>query len=45
MATIQECDRIMVLDQGSIVEFDKPAVLLNKEKGLFLELTKIANET
>jgi ATP-binding cassette subfamily C (CFTR/MRP) protein 4 len=36
MATIQECDRIMVLDQGLIVEFDKPHVLLNKENGLFL---------
>jgi ABC-type multidrug transport system fused ATPase/permease subunit len=45
MATIQECYRIMVLDQGSIVEFDRPDVLLNKENGLFLELTKIANET
>ncbi len=45
IVTIQECDRIMVLDQGSIVEFDKPDVLLNKEKGLFLELKRIANET
>lgn len=45
MATIQECDRIMVLDQGSIVELDKPDVLLNKERGLFQELMKIANES
>ena len=45
MTTIQECDRIMVLHHGSIVEFDKPHVLLNKDSGLFLELTKISNET
>lgn len=45
IATIQECDRIMVLDQGAIVEFDKPDVLLNKEDGFFLGLTKIANES
>jgi ABC-type multidrug transport system fused ATPase/permease subunit len=34
----------MVLDQGSIVEFDKPEVLLNQEKGVFLELKRIGNE-
>jgi ABC-type multidrug transport system fused ATPase/permease subunit len=46
MASVKECDRIMViLDQGSIVEFDKPDVLLNKKNGMFLELTGIANET
>ena len=44
ISTIEECDRIMVLDQGSIVEFDKPEVLLNQEKGVFLELKKIAKE-
>ncbi|CAB3995977.1 multidrug resistance-associated 4-like [Paramuricea clavata] len=45
MAAVKECNRIMVLDQGSIVEFDKPDVLLNKKKGMFLELTEIAKET
>ena len=44
MSTIQKCDKIMVLEQGSIVEFDKQHVLLNKQKGFLSELVRIANE-
>jgi ABC-type multidrug transport system fused ATPase/permease subunit len=44
MSTIQKCDKIMVLEQGSIVEFDKQHVLLNRQKGFLSELVRIANE-
>ena len=43
MSTIQKCDRIMVLEQGSIVEFDKQDVLLEKKHGFFSELVRVAN--
>ncbi|KAN0040433.1 hypothetical protein ACTA71_012326 [Dictyostelium dimigraforme] len=32
--TIVESDRIMVLDSGSIIEFDKPSILVQNEKSL-----------
>ena len=44
MSTNQKCDRIMVLEQGSIVEFDKQDVLLEKKHGFFSELVRVANE-
>ncbi|MEE6470444.1 hypothetical protein FKM82_008972 [Ascaphus truei] len=33
--TVFQCDRIMVMDHGEIVEFDKPSVLLSNEKSIF----------
>jgi len=33
--TIIECDRIVVLDAGKVVEFDTPATLIDKEDGVF----------
>ncbi|XP_075706438.1 ATP-binding cassette sub-family C member 5-like [Rhinoderma darwinii] len=33
--TVFHCDRIMVMDHGNIVEFDKPSVLLSKENSTF----------
>ena len=39
--TIQDSDRIVVLDHGSIAEFDRPSVLV-RQKGLFYELVKEA---
>lgn len=36
--TIINYDRIMVLDDGNIVEFDSPKNLLNKKNGAFYEL-------
>jgi ATP-binding cassette, subfamily C (CFTR/MRP), member 1 len=33
-----ECDRILALDQGEVVEFDSPDELLSKPKSLFCQL-------
>ncbi|KAI0066573.1 P-loop containing nucleoside triphosphate hydrolase protein [Artomyces pyxidatus] len=38
LQTIMDADKIMVLDAGRIVEFDKPSELLNKEGGWFHSL-------
>ncbi len=37
--TILDSDRIVVLDHGSVAEFDTPAALVRR-KGLFYELVK-----
>ena len=39
--TILDSDRIVVLDHGTVAEFDSPATLVQK-KGLFYELVKEA---
>jgi ABC-type multidrug transport system fused ATPase/permease subunit len=40
--TIVGSDRIMVLDQGKLVEFDSPTVLANKPNGFFAQLLRDA---
>lgn len=40
--TILDSDRIVVLDRGSVAEFDTPAELVRR-RGLFYELVKEAN--
>jgi len=40
LQTIMDADKIMVLDAGSIVEFDRPAVLLKIEDGILRELVE-----
>ena len=40
--TVLDCDRVMVLDQREIKEFDSVAVLLNKTDGLLKQLKDIA---
>ena len=39
--TILDSDRIVVLDNGKVAEFDTPSVLVGR-KGLFYELVKEA---
>ena len=36
--TILDYDRVLVLDQGKVVEFDKPERLLEKEGGIFSDM-------
>ena len=38
--TIIDSDRIMVIDAGKLVDFEDPAVLLRKQKGIFYDLVK-----
>lgn len=40
--TILDSDRIIVLDRGTVAEFDSPAELVRR-KGLFYDLVKEAN--
>ena len=42
--TIMDYDKVLVLDGGRVVEFDKPEVLI-RSGGLFSELVKHANQT
>ena len=44
LETVMGCDRIMVMREGAIVEFDAPAQLLSR-KGLFWELSRAEGET
>lgn len=43
--TIVDYDRVMVLDKGRVVEFDKPSVLLNEKGSYFADLVKSYNTT
>jgi ABC-type multidrug transport system fused ATPase/permease subunit len=38
--TIIDYDRILVLDQGKIIEFDSPTNLIQKEDGMFFKLAR-----
>ena len=38
--TVIDYDRILVLDQGQVVEFDSPAALITKEDGIFYGMCK-----
>ncbi|KAJ2908437.1 hypothetical protein GGI21_002887 [Coemansia aciculifera] len=42
--TIIDSDRVLVLDQGQVAEYDTPKALLEKEDGLFKQLWARANE-
>jgi len=43
--TIMDSDRILVLDDGKIVEFDTPSTLLSKQEGMFKALVKREGES
>ena len=38
--TIMDSDRVLVLDDGCVAEFDSPAKLLEMEKGIFRALVE-----
>ena len=42
--TVIDCDRICVMNQGRVAEFDTPANLLNKENGLFRKMALAEND-
>lgn len=44
LKTIIDYDRILVLDDGKIVEFDTPRELLKKSGGLFREMCKKSHD-
>ncbi|PLB44100.1 ATP-dependent bile acid permease [Aspergillus steynii IBT 23096] len=44
LSTIADFDRIMVLDQGTVAEFDRPSVLLEKEGGIFRAMVQQSGE-
>lgn len=40
LATVLESDRILVLNEGEVVEFDTPQSLVKDSEGVFYELAK-----
>ncbi|KAG0250264.1 Canalicular multispecific organic anion transporter 2 [Mortierella polycephala] len=42
--TVMDADRILVLDQGRVAEYDSPRALLRKEDSLFCRLARQAGE-
>ncbi|XP_055361133.1 ATP-binding cassette sub-family C member 4-like isoform X3 [Betta splendens] len=42
--TIIDCDRILVLDAGSVQEYDEPYVLLQNRRGLFYQMVQQTGE-
>ncbi|KAL5010770.1 hypothetical protein ScPMuIL_013075 [Solemya velum] len=41
--TVMDYDRVLVLDQGTIKEFDTPETLLKDTKSLFYKMAEDAN--
>lgn len=42
--TVMDADKILVIDNGKIVEFDHPYILLSKNQGLFYDLVMESNK-
>lgn len=43
--TVMDSDRILVMDQGCVAEFDSPAVLLSQKSSIFYSLAKEAGQS
>ena len=41
--TIMDYDKVLVIDKGRVVEFDKPEVLLENDMGYYTQLVKTGN--
>ncbi|KAK1145209.1 hypothetical protein N8T08_004361 [Aspergillus melleus] len=44
LSTIADFDRILVLDQGTVAEFDSPSALLEMEEGIFRAMVEHSGE-
>ena len=44
LQTVADYDRIVVLDQGEVLEFGTPHELISKEKGVFKEMCESSGE-
>ncbi|CAH0564200.1 unnamed protein product [Brassicogethes aeneus] len=40
LQSVMNCDRVIVLDRGEIIEFDDPTILLKKKEGQFYNMVK-----
>ena len=45
LETVMTCDKVLVMDQGRVAEFDEPAVLVGKPGGLFNQMAKAYRQT
>jgi len=44
LRTVMDCDRILVLSDGKVAEFDQPSTLLGKRAGVLAELAEETGE-
>lgn len=43
--TIMDCDKVLVMDAGSVVEFDHPYNLLKNKNGFFYKMVEKTGQT